>query len=86
MQYLEWEVVARSNTRSCSYAQRDMIAALEREGCAVARRTDIAIPLLRVVRVLKNDEEPRAVREAIDLAIRIVHPRAFQRFKGLKDS
>ena len=91
MRYLKWQVIARSNTRACSHAKRDMIAALERNGCVVTEGTDGAPPIiarqiLTAVRYLEEHEDPKVVRADVTLAIRIVHPRAGKKFLGLFDA
>ena len=80
--HLEWEIQRRGNTRSCQFSKKDMIAALEREGCIVK---DHKLPfLLLVTRPLQQHEDPKTVRKNVTRMIRIVHPRASKIFKGLK--
>ena len=92
MRYLKWQVIARSNTRACSYAKRDMIAALERAGCHVVEGTDplfdrappvLARKILTATRYLEEHEDPKEVREDVTRAIRTCHPRAGKKFLGL---
>ena len=83
MSYLMWEVQKRGTSRSCQFSTRDMITALEREGCVVINH-DLPF-LLHVTRDLEPQEDPKAVREQVTRAIRITHPRATRIFKGLFD-